>query len=176
MTEVLLINPCSVDPPPVYFGPPYGLALIAAVLEKNGKRPVCLDLERYDYDAAISKIRSSIDNIKYVGISSQSCNRGVLYRMIRDIRSMKDVVIILGGPFATQMHRMLLDNHDIDYIVMGDGEITMDQLIDGLESHDISKVKGIAYKSERSILVSQDQQASHLDDLPYPAFHLRTHT
>ena len=140
MRKILLINPTSPDPPPIYYGPPYGLAIIAAVLENKGYLPFCIDFERETIEEMVNQIKEIIKEkeIQYVGISCQSSNRGYVYKLIKEIKNInRDIIIILGGPFATQKNELLLRNFLIDYIVMGDGEITFYKLIKGLEKKKI---------------------------------------
>lgn len=177
MENILLINPNSPDPPPIYFGPPYGVALIAAVLEENSIKPICRDFERETYEEMICSVLDTIvkNKIKYVGISCQSSNRGYIYGLIGEIRKeYSDIVIILGGPFATQKYQLLLNNFYIDYIVLGDGEITFLELIKTLESNfDLIKVNGLAFiRNNKIITTNEREKVKNLDSLPFPAFHL----
>lgn len=177
MRKILLINPTSPDPPPIYYGPPYGLAIIAAVLENKGYLPFCIDFERETIEEMVNQIKEIIKEkeIQYVGISCQSSNRGYVYKLIKEIKNInRDIIIILGGPFATQKNELLLRNFLIDYIVMGDGEITFYKLIKGLEKKkDIKTIKGLSFKdNEKIIYTEKRKRVSDLDKLPFPAFHL----
>jgi anaerobic magnesium-protoporphyrin IX monomethyl ester cyclase len=177
MNKILLVNPNSPDPPPLYFGPPYGLALIAAYLEKDGKTPVCLDFERETIEKMIDEVKRTMvkEKIKYVGISCQSSNRGYIYKLIREIRRFdKKAIIILGGPFSSQKYRLLLNNFPIDYIIIGDGEITFGELVDCLERGGHSKeVKGLAFlQNNKTVITEEREQVEDLDRHPFPAFHL----
>ena len=109
MSRTLLINPIGPDPPPIYFGPPYGLALIAAVLERNGKDVTCLAYERESYDEMMGSLMKELSKgYDYVGVSCQSTSRGVVYRMIDSIRKgFPDAKLIVGGPFASLMPELL---------------------------------------------------------------------
>ena len=177
MKEILLINPQISTPGPNYFGPPYGLALIAAVLEKNGKEVMCLDLEKESFDGMLRNVEDTIRSnpIKYVGISCQSSNRGAVYSLINKIKNInEEIVVIIGGPFATDKYKLILENFPVDYIVLDDGEITFNNLIDCVKAgSDPCKVNGIAYMKENNIIKTPDQEkVKDLDKLPYPAFHL----
>ena len=144
--------------------------------QKNKKTPICLDFEKETYEVMLEKIKSTIsnNNIKYVGISCQSSNRGHVYNLIKALKQINnEIVIILGGPFATQKYDLLLNNFPVDFIVIDDGEITFNELIDCLESksHPII-VKGIAYQESNKIVrTTNREKIKNLDELPYPALH-----
>ncbi|MDD5067164.1 MAG: radical SAM protein, partial [bacterium] len=168
----VLINPANPDPPPNYFGPPYSLSLIGAFLLKN-KKPV----RAYDYDQQAFSVREIMKKEKpgYIGITIQSCTRGSVYELIRQIRQIdSSVIIILGGPFASQYYSLLLKNFPVDYAVIHDGEMTLNELLDCLENKgDVRKVKGLALRSGGKIIFTGErEQIKDLDLLPYPAFHL----
>lgn len=169
---IVLINPLNPDPPPNYFGPPYSLSLIGAVLLKN-KKPV----KAYDFDQRVFSIGEIInkDKPKYIGITIQSCTRGPVYKLIKEIKQIdRSIKIILGGPFASQYYELLLKNFLVDYVVIGDGEITLNELLNCLESRgDTRNIKGIAFFSEGEVcFTGEREQIKDLDLLPYPAFHL----
>ncbi len=175
--KIVLINPSNPDPPPNYFGPPYGLSLIGAVLEREG-RPV----SAYDFDLEpASTMLSSVKEIirkekpRYVGITIQSCTRGPVYDLVRMIKSIdKTITIILGGPFVTQAYELLLKNFPVDYAVIGDGETTLSRLLDCLENaHGVGQVDGVAFIDDGCVRVTRERKKDiNLDLLPYPAFHL----
>ena len=177
MKDILLINPQINNPGPNYFGPPYGLASIAAFLEKNGKEVQCLDLERETFEGMLEKIEQTIksNHIKFVGISCQSSNRGAVYSLISKIKNIDEkIIVIIGGPFATDKYHLILENFPVDFVVLDEGEISFDNLVDCItKGSDPSKVNGIAYVTDGNIIKTPDQEKiADMDRLPYPAFHL----
>lgn len=176
---VLLINPKCADPPPIYYGPPYGLALIAACLEQGGKRVLCLDFESDDEALMLRKTEDALAGSKarVVGIPCSTGNRGYAFGLARAIKSARPgAAVIFGGPLASAHCELILDNFPVDFVVIGDGEVTLGELIDCLDSGgDLSGVDGIAFRnSETGGVVRTGERARirDLDTLPYPAFHL----
>lgn len=175
--RIVLINPVNPEPPPNYFGPPYGLSLIGAIL-RNYKWSVAA----YDFDleplsvmlASVPKIIKN-NNPQYIGISIQSCNRGPVYELIKTIRNIStSITIILGGPFASIKYELLLKNFSIDYVVIGDGERTLIDLLNCLKNgDDPRKVKGIAFLKDNNLYVTEEREkVINLDEYPFPAFDL----
>jgi len=85
---------------------------------------------------------------------------------------MPDVPFVIGGPLASGWgHRCLVNSQDIDYVTIGEGEITGPELASALESKkDLSSVLGIAYREDGQIKVTPPRPPiPDLDVLPFPA-------
>lgn len=88
--------------------------------------------------------------------------------------------ICFGGWHPTLYPEETLDFDLVDYIVMGEGEVTFKELVDlYLENSDIPEeklkdVKGLGYKtSDGTIVINQPRPVVRaLDDLPLPAYDL----
>ena len=176
-SRIVLINPVNPDPPPNYFGPPYGLSLIGANLLKHKKVVTAYDFDLEPLETMLSAVPEIIrrDKPRYVGVAIQSCTRGPVYELIRAIRKIdKSIIIILGGPFASIKYELLLKNFPVDYVVIGDGEETLVELLDCLEhDQEPERVKGIAFLKDNRVWVTDERRKIiNLDNLPYPAFHL----
>ncbi len=78
--------------------------------------------------------------------------------------------IVFGGPHATVLPESCLRN-GADYVVLGEGEVTMLELVDALASgNDVSKVSGIAYLRDNVLHRTAARGViSNLDDIPLPA-------
>ena len=175
--RVVLINPTNPEPPPNYFGPPYGLALIAGTLLEDGREVKAYDFDLEPLEAMLSAIKGVIKRDKpgYIGICIQSCSRGSVYKLVDRIRKIdKSVAIILGGPFASIKYELLLKNFPVDYVVIGDGERTMVELLNCIENKGrLKDVKGIAFLSGGRLCVTPERRKEiDLDSLPFPAFDL----
>lgn len=176
---LVFLNPYNPDPPPNYFGPPYGISLIAACLKDSGLK---IPITAYDFDLEtrsymLESVRDIMhrDNPLYVAIAAQSCTRGGVYDLIKLVRKIDPrVTIILGGPFATAKYSLLLSKFKIDYVVVGDGEKAMVDLIWCLENGgNPADLKGIAFLRKKKLLFKGEaEKVTNFDTLPYPAFHL----
>ena len=102
---IVFVNPYNPDPPPNYFGPPYGISLIAASMISAG---IKIPITAYDFDLqerdfmlhSVEKILRK-EEPAYLAIATQSCTRGGVYELIDLARRINPGInIILGGPFA----------------------------------------------------------------------------
>jgi anaerobic magnesium-protoporphyrin IX monomethyl ester cyclase len=85
-------------------------------------------------------------------------------------------VIIMGGEHPSFMaEEVLRDCRAIDYICVGEGEITLSEFLRTIEKkEDPSKVLGLAYLNEKGefIFTGDRPFIEDLDTLPMPAYHL----
>lgn len=170
--KVLLINPYSASPYPVL---PLGLAYIAAMLEQNKINVTVIDawaegLEDEELSAAILKCRPD-----FVGITMTSSMAPAAMEIASLAKATVNVPVVIGGPHASALPRECLANPAIDYVVIGEGEITFLNLISALSSGhpDLSTIKGIAYRNGTEIVVNEPADLiTDINDLPMPARHL----
>ena len=81
--------------------------------------------------------------------------------------------IILGGIGAAGVHTDLVKTFScIDVVVRGEGENTVPQLLDALESNNpLEDIPGLTFRDNGGVTVTPDQKRIlNLDELPHPAF------
>jgi len=172
-----LINPSNPDPPPNYFGPPYGLSLIGGALLRKKISVAAYDFDLLPQETMITEARRALKRHRprLIGITAQSCTRGPVYALLEMIKKERcPATIVLGGAFVSDKHELLLRNFPVDYCVIGDGEETLPELIAALQgTPDPAGVKGLAYlRAGRLVRTAERFGYDDLDLLPYPAFHL----
>jgi anaerobic magnesium-protoporphyrin IX monomethyl ester cyclase len=83
--------------------------------------------------------------------------------------------IVVGGPQATFMaHDILSDHKSVDFVVRGEGEYTMLNLVQALQAQqDYTRINGLSYRRDGEIVDNPVAPfIKNLDELPYPARHL----
>lgn len=80
-----------------------------------------------------------------------------------------ECTICLAGPQASIVAKETLECYPyIDFIAIGEGELTIESIIQGVKTGDYSKCKGIAYKENGIInVVPNNDLLQNLDDLPF---------
>lgn len=174
--NILLVNPPPRKPNPEenFIVPPLGLAYLGAVLERNGIDVSILDsyaLQQSwgEYENEIKKTKADI--IGFTGMTP------VIDRTMKAIRIARTYCqkIILGGAHATSNIRDSINNQDIDYVVYGEGEETIVELVKALETNSGFKdIRGLAYKNkDNEIIINPERPLiENLDALPNPAYHM----
>ncbi|HEB72461.1 MAG TPA: radical SAM protein [Nitrospirae bacterium] len=86
----------------------------------------------------------------------------------------KDAVIVLGGPFLVMIAEDILINEQLfDFIVIGDGEYVLLELIEALENQedDYKKIDGLVWRDKTGHVIKNALRpgATDLDILPFAA-------
>ncbi|MEM3378843.1 MAG: radical SAM protein [Candidatus Bathyarchaeia archaeon] len=192
--RVCLINPPRIQPkawgkPSVF--QPMGLAYIAAVLEKA--HGVCIidaptegwrNLQQIDetkYRVGLS--RTEIENrlkrwapdIVVVEIPFSGWSR-TAFEVVAIAKSINpSVVTVLEGQHPSARTEACLANPNVDFVVIGEPEITIAELIDALEKKtgNLEEIRGIGFtKNGAAVITPQRPLLENLDALPFPARHL----
>lgn len=193
--KILLLNPPAILPRNQkdmdLFYPPLGLMYIAAVLEKNGYDVSIIDAhiegwekinkfdEKKNYGGiTYDEIKERIENLKpdIVGISCTTPQIRSAERIFSIIKKIdKRIITILGGPHATVRPMNCIANPDIDFLVIGEGEYIMLELMQRIENrkNNFDDIKGIIYRDNGKITTTERRpMIQNLDELPFPARHL----
>jgi len=169
--DILLINPKGLDANTFDIMPPLGLATIGCVLEKTGFSVCILDLEvkskKFDLYRYIKDILPKI-----VGISGTSRTRFESFRIARTAKQVSDKIVTgYGGCHATFTAEDTLSHiREIDYIVHGEGELTMVELANFFifNKGSVKDIKGISYRMDGKIVRNPPRERiQNLDSLPY---------
>ncbi len=132
--------------------PPIGLMYIAASLEKAGFEVQMLD--NYLMKKPVSEVKQLMSSLKpqIVGITGGSAT---YLRCAETVKAIKEVQpncrIVVGGWHASFVPDSLLDNPEIDYVIMGEGERAMTQLATCITSGNESAavtIPGVACKRQ----------------------------
>jgi anaerobic magnesium-protoporphyrin IX monomethyl ester cyclase len=170
MRSVLLINPPSTAPNPVM---PLGLAYLAACLRQND-----IAVEIIDAWAAGISFDKLADEISrrapaVVGVTMMSPFYGAAMKTVDTVKKNCAAAIIVGGPHPSALPKQCLDdNQHIDFVVIGEGEHTLVELIATLNNakKTVGDIKGLAYrKNDKIIVTGRAAPIKNLDDLPFPA-------
>jgi len=192
--KILLIKPPLTLPKDfkgiARFFPAIGLGYIAASIEKNGYDVKILDagIEKWN------KINEREDTIKYLGMSWKDITRkikqenpdivGISVLTVEAVNASfiakavknanKNIKVVVGGPHVCVRPKQTISDPNIDFIVIGEGEITTVELIKALDKNKTLKnIKGIWYKENGKIIKNEPRPLiQNLDMLPFPSWHL----
>lgn len=149
--------------------PPLGILSLSAYLKERGYDVAVYDTTfstKPDFFAYLQQARPRI-----VGIYTNMMTK---FNVLDMIRAAKEVGahVILGGPEPPYYAREYLE-HGADVIVVGEGELTLNELIPALTkngAHKLQHIAGIHYRDESGGLVQTMPRPyiKDLDTLPYP--------
>lgn len=154
---------------------PTHLACLAAVLEENDIAVDILDCNVLDYEWNEYEDFLKKTSPDIVGVSGLTTYLPLVIKTLRVTKKVNPKIItVVGGTHFTLTPKSSLANYpEIDYVVIGEGEITFLELVESLESgNKVSNVKGIAYRDGEEIILSPERPLiEDLDTLPMPAYH-----
>ena len=156
--------------------PSMGLAAIGAITEQAGFSVKVIDCEAENlgYDELEEKIKVYKPDIIGMQTFCNTINRALeIAKRVKENINPK-IKIVLGGVQATLFPQKYINNKFIDFIVVGEGEIVFENLLNALENKtDFSHIKGLAWKKEQNFFVNPlEEHIKDIDALPFPARHL----
>jgi len=161
-----------------YLPPPSSLLILAAYVERELPEMdidiVDCQADRLDWKGLEKYIESTNPSIVLTsGFTTNAYTCAKTCEIAKTVS--KDIVTIVGGiHFSFTPEESLRNYPEIDYIVRGEGEQTVVELIKTLQKKGkISDVQGISYRKNTTVVHNQTRPLiENLDTLPYPAYHL----
>lgn len=170
--------------------PPLGLAYIAACLENEYHVEIldapCEGWEKEEKEAGgaityginFGTVRERIESFKpdIVGVS---CLYSMQYKNAHKVCAVakdacKEVITIMGGAHPTTLPRETLNDINVDFVILGEGEDSIKKLLGRIrEGKDIADIDGVAFREEGNVVVKPKTKfIEDLDTIPFPARHL----
>src|SRR4030042_3338164 len=152
--------------------PRLGLACIASYLKEKGQEVSILDLQAEYMSQSRFQSRLKEINPDFIGISSTTVEiEGALNIAKLSKEVFGGVKVVLGGSHPSVMPDEVLSNPNVDFVVRGEGELTLYELVSG--SPDILDIAGLSYKDGGAIKHNRPRPAiEDLDKMPLPAYDL----
>lgn len=173
--ELLGNNPAIIDEERGY-NPPLGLLYLAGYLERfTGHHVEVLDaqVEELSYDQLRQEIARHQPNV--VGLTTMTFT---LIDVLKTARLVKEIdpstQVVLGGPHVHLYPEETLAFPEVDYLVLGEGEVPFAQLLERIgDPVGLAQVGGIAFRHNgETVITSIRALEADLDALPFPARHL----
>lgn len=129
---------------------PLGLYVLAAVCRDGGHEPVVFDPNLYpDIDDRPDLLGQALAGLDAVGVSSHTFNWPAARRLAENCRLARpDLPVIAGGVHPSHRPRRVLETSAIDYVVIGDGDTGLVELLTDLESGRGVRRPGIASRDD----------------------------
>jgi len=176
--NILLINPpWGIRDDSIWSGvasvmPPHGLAVLGALLEREGHTAKILDAyaEQVWPDQLLDKLKE-LGSFDIIGITATTPQINNAWKMAEVIKKESpETKIILGGVHPTVMPDESAGKEYVDAVVKGEGEFPLVELAAGKP---FSEIRGLAYRSGDEIIHNEAQDiVMDLDSLPMAGYHL----
>lgn len=166
MANVCLIYPRDIN---LNFFP-LGIGYIASYLRDNKHKVRLLDISEPDINLLL-KLKSDRPDVIGISITTPQLRlSSVIVKLIRE--TLPGVPIVAGGIHPSFFKDRFMADLDVDYVIYGEGEVTMNELCDAISSHgDLSRIDGLIYRSVNGTVVVNPPRKliADLNILSFPA-------
>lgn len=182
--DIVLVNPPSTSDQEFGFlsgagahRPPLNLINLGAVLLEHGYSVKIIDgpTLKGGLEELMSLLKTM--NPRFIGITAMTAFIHTAAEAAKQIHaSLPETVVILGGIHVTTAPQETLERYkDFDVGVIGEGEITLIEVLGALEKNEnLGEIPGIISrkKNGRLFVTPARELIQNLDELPLPAWHL----
>lgn len=150
--------------------PPIGLLYMASYVEKKGFEVDIIDFQVDFHDWPEIEKRLFLTDYDFFGITTITSTVSNAYRIAGIIKRAHPLAtVIMGGVHATALPDEALSRSSVDYVIRGEGEEPLSQLLQG---NSRETIRGLSYKSNGQIVhVGANSVTEQIDLLPFPAYH-----
>lgn len=153
---------------------PYNLCLLAAMIQDicdvdilDANEP---GMSEDEFKSKIEKLKPDIVGITVLMDQYASAGHNAA-KLVKSIS--KDIKVIMGGVYATVNPGMAIEDSNVDFVVIGEGEYVLKDLIVHFMGKNPLPEKGICYRLNGKIInAGHADFIQDLDSLPLPAYHL----
>ncbi len=156
--------------------PPLGSMYLAAYLRRRGDvdvRIIDMAPAKMAYEDMGREIRDYRPD--WLGISALTFESEGMTQVAAIAKQVQpDLPVVVGGPHPSAYVEQVMTDPNIDYAVIGEGEVTADDLSQALQTHGpVDQIDGLAWRDNGSVRINPRQRyIEDLDSLPFPAWDL----
>lgn len=152
---------------------PLGILCVAAYLEEQGFPNTVFDSTFQSFDALEKHLLTERPDVVAVYVNLMTkLNVLKIIRTVKQAPELQHTRIVLGGP-EVKNHIPRFMESGADFIVSGEGEETMTELVTALQQKQASfeTVKGLSWKNAKGETVTNETREllKNIDQLPFPA-------
>lgn len=171
----LVYPPYSTEEIPSTISPPMGVLYIGAALEEAGYKASIIDanVERIPFQEIVERIKDIKPDL--IGISTPfSALHNSTLELAPLLKENFDIPIVIGGNHATAMADYFAEKPHIDFVVRGEGETGIINLLRTLETPgaDLSAAEGLTFQQNGELVRTPTPDLIDLEKAPNPAYHL----
>lgn len=156
--------------------PSLGLGYLAAVAERAGHQVAVHDFGLRPHTTLGEDAQKIIDDKPdVVAFTSMTTSYHHIEQLVEIVKDTLGVPTVIGGPHATSLPQLTIENPHIDYLIYGEGEEVWLELLQAIETGDTryGRIAGLWWKDDGKVVENpQRKLIEDLDALPFPARHL----
>ena len=155
------------------YNPPLGLLYVASYALAHTEFEIVI-LDTQVEELTYEDIEKEIVRLKpdLVGIQAMTFTLIDVMMVAKVVKKVNpETVVVLGGPHVNIYPDESINHREIDFLILGEGEVPFTELLNGLNRNaDLSLIKGLVFKKNgQTINTGARPLIDNLDDLPHPA-------
>ena len=144
-----------------------GLMAIASTLKEKGYQVILIP--NIDFPGSKRKLKKEMKNALMVGVSCMTGDpilNGLKFsKTVRQINPR--IPICWGGYHATIDYLNTIKNEYVDFVIRGQGEKTIVELVEALKNRKFDNIDGLVYKKNGKIMINNPRKIESLDSFPF---------
>ena len=177
--KVLLIQPnynLESNSQMAYTYVPYNFCILGAMIEDMCEVKI-IDAYQENYDLKQLEeiiIKEKPDLVGITTLMDQSKKYG--HKVAEVVKKVdENIIVVYGGVYVTMNPHVAIEDRNVDYFFLGEGEYTFPELIKYIKGDGPFPKKGLMYRDKKTdevINLGKADFIKNLDDIPPPAYHL----
>lgn len=169
--EIIGNNPTLIEEERGY-NPPLGLLYLAGYLRNHSPyktKVIDAQVEELSYDELNKEIELFDPDV--VGITAMSFTMLDVLKTMRIVKAYnKKIKVVLGGPHAHLFPDESIELEDVDFVVLGEGEVTFKELLDHIDDTiTLREIPGLVFIDKGQIIkTAVKPPIQNIDALPFP--------
>ena len=167
--NLVVLSYANASPFPYHAWTPLAILSLGSYLEQHG-----IEVEYFDERIHKKERFKELVHRKplLLGLSTMTCfqikNTLRLAKLARSIDP--QIPLVWGGTHPSMMAEQTLESEYVDYVVKGEGEHTLLELVRALQEGktDLSDIKGLGWKNSGKDIINEDRDFLDINDLPFP--------
>ena len=154
--------------------PPLSLCYLSAYLKKSGFTTLVVDcnieFRKHEEFETFLKNLSATTQVKYVGYTAATATINSAIDSSRIFKKyFPGTGVIFGGPHVNFDYTEIMSHYWIDYSVIGEGELTLNEIVSGKAP---SEIDGLVYRTAEGSIVKNKERSriENIDILPFPDY------
>lgn len=157
---------------------PYVLGLLASVIKKDGYDIEIIDanidnLSEEEVQKKIEEVKPTVVLVSAMTVMYRRMTH-TAFRLVKEVN--ENIITIVGGIYPTQSLNLVVKDSNIDFIISGEGEERLPQLLKAIEGgRGFEKMDGISFQKERGKPFTINPNRAfiqNLDTVPFPEYDL----
>ena len=134
-------------------------------IDNNNTKVLRLGITQKEIENKIKSFKPDVVGISALFYSQDKALKEVC-QSVKNVNN--NIKVVVGGSYPSSYKKFLKENPNVDYVVIGEGEITFKELLES-NFRNLERINSIAYRDKDEVIFTEPREKiSCLDTIPYP--------